>query len=554
MKLKLAIVFAGLSGFVALGYELLWYRVVAVLTWGVASSFGLLLGAYLAGLAIGSHVAGLLCREGEAAGEPRYIRRLAVFVALANVVSALVVPLFAWSCKFTDYRVGLLMVSVGAALLGAVLPLLAHFGIEPDHRAGQRLSYIYLANIVGSAGGSLITGFVLMDSLTLRQIAVVLAGLGFLLVALLALLGAQSNVGRGVGVGTAALLAILAFALVPRLYDRLWERLLYKQHDDGKIRFATVIENKSGVIAATNAGMVYGGGAYDGVLNTSIAHDRNGIIRAYAVGAMHPAPKQVLMIGLASGSWAQVIAHHPLLEQMTVVEINPGYLELIAQHPGVAGILKNSKVSIVIDDGRRWLRRNDDRKFDFIVMNTTWHWRAHNTNLLSSEFMRLAREHLLPGGILYFNTTASSDVQLTAARTFPYALRVMNFVAVSDAPFSFDRDRWRDLLSAYRIEGKPVLNLSDEGERQTYASLLRYDDIESRADILQRTRHATVITDDNMIIEWRKPLRYPDMPSAKTAGPTRHQNALSPLKLTSPSSSGTEPRYASLSHWLESAS
>ena len=37
------------------------------------------------------------------------------------------------------------------------------------------------------------------------------------------------------------------------------------------------------------------------------------------------------MIGLSSGSWAQVIANDPDVASLTVVEINPGYLSLIAQ-------------------------------------------------------------------------------------------------------------------------------------------------------------------------------------------------------------------------------
>jgi spermidine synthase len=509
MKLRLALVMAALSGFVALGYEILWYRVVAFLTWGVASSFGLLLGAYLFGLAIGSRASARFCKDSDGAGNPRQLKLLAIFVALANVFSALVVPVFAWSAKFTDHRLALATVAVGAAMLGSVLPLLAHFAIEPDDRAGARMSYVYLANIIGSAAGSLVTGFVLMDALPLRQIALVLTLAGFGLVAILGVLGRS----RAAGVGAAIALGVAAWVLVPPLYDRLWERLLYKSQDDGKTRFSQVIENKSGVITVTDDGVVYGGGAYDGKLNTSIAYDRNGIVRAYAIGALHPAPKKVLMIGLASGSWAQVVAHQPKLESLTIVEINPGYVKLIEQHPEVAGVLKNPKVTLVIDDGRRWLQRNDDRKFDFIVMNTTWHWRAHITNLLSTEFMQLARAHLSPGGIFYFNTTSSADVQLTAAKTFPHAMRVMNFMAVSDAPFSFDRARWRDLLATFRIEGKPSLDLSTDGDRKLLEDLASYNDLEERDAILARTAtEGKFVTDDNMIPEWREPLRYPDPP------------------------------------------
>ena len=49
-----AALLAGLSGFVALSHEILWFRVYAFLTWSRASTFGLLLGAYLAGLAGGA--------------------------------------------------------------------------------------------------------------------------------------------------------------------------------------------------------------------------------------------------------------------------------------------------------------------------------------------------------------------------------------------------------------------------------------------------------------------------------------------------------------------
>src|SRR5262249_33566446 len=140
-------------------------------------------------------------------------------------------------------------------------------------------------------------------------------------------------------------------------------------------------------------------------------------------------------------------------------EINPGYLEVVASHAEVAGLLTNPRVSVEVDDGRRWLLRHSDRRFDLIVMNTTLHWRAHATNLLSVEFMQIARNHLLPGGVFYFNSTNSYDVQLTAARVFPHFLRVTNFVAVSDSPFGFDRPRWRRLLATMHVEGRPVLDL-----------------------------------------------------------------------------------------------
>jgi predicted membrane-bound spermidine synthase len=511
MRLRLALAVAALSGFVALSYEIVWYRVLAVMTRGTAATFGLLLAAYLLGLAVGARASARFCR-GEG-GDPGELRVIALFVAVANAIAALVVPAFAWSARFTDYRIGLAIVTVGAAFLGSVLPLVSHFGIEPDDRAGSRLSYVYLANILGSAAGSLVTGFVLMDAMPLASIARVLVAFGF---ALAAALVALSRPSRGAALragGALACATALALALAPRLYDRLWERLILKNEFDGTQRFPEVVETKSGVITVAADGTVYGGGAYDGVLNTSLANnDLNGILRAYIVGALHPAPREVLMVGLSSGSWAEVVVSLPGVERLTVVEINPGYVEVIARHPEVAPLLKNPRVSIVFDDGRRWLRRHDDARFDFIVMNTTQHWRGHATNVLSRDFMEIARRHLAPGGILYFNTTDSYDVQLTAAKTFPHFKRIANFVAVSDGPFDFDRPRWRRLLETMRIEGKPVIDLASEDGRKLLGELVGYNDIEPAWSIVERyDKTQRVVTDDNMVVEWLEPLRYPDL-------------------------------------------
>lgn len=508
-NLRLTLVVAALSGFLALSYEIAWYRVISFLTWGVASSFGLLLGAYLLGIAVGARASAVLCK-GRHAGDPRALRPLAVFVAVANVLCAMVAPGFAWAATSTDGRLGLVFVAAGAAMLGSVLPLVSHFGIEPDDAAGARLSYVYLANIVGSASGSFVTGFWWMDTMTLERTAQVVLVLGFgLSIVILAASGLSRRVLALAVAGTVGLLVLCTLA-VPVAYDALWEKLLYKDRYHQGQRFAKVVENRSGVITVTRDGTVYGGGAYDGVLSTSLARDRNGIVRAYVIGALHPSPREVLMVGLASGSWAQVVANLPGVERLGIVEINPGYLGIIQEHPAVAGLLTNPKVSIAIDDGRRWLNRNPERRFDVIVMNTTWHWRGHATNLLSREFLELARKHLRPGGILYFNTTSSRDAQRTAAETFPFVLIFRNFVAASDSPISFDRASWDTLLSTMRIDGNPVVEGADE--REALTPLVAAGQFQSGADLRARPTEGRIITDDNMAPEWLVPLRLPGAP------------------------------------------
>src|SRR5262249_37710224 len=111
---------AAVSGFIALSYEILWYRVVAFASWGLPGAFGLLLGAYLFGLAVGSRIAGYFCKDDVAYGDPQQLRAIAAFALVANVVAWLVVPFFGWSAKKWDWPPALAMVALAAALLGAI--------------------------------------------------------------------------------------------------------------------------------------------------------------------------------------------------------------------------------------------------------------------------------------------------------------------------------------------------------------------------------------------------------------------------------------------------
>jgi spermidine synthase len=300
------------------------------------------------------------------------------------------------------------------------------------------------------------------------------------------------------------------------LFSDLYEKLLYKADYHPHQSFRHLVENRSGVIAVSQQGEVFGGGVYDGWYNVDPVHDVNGLFRIYALSSFHPLPRKVLMIGLSSGSWAQVVANDPEVQSEEIIEINPGYFPLIEQYPAVRSLLRNPKVKFIVDDGRRWLLANPDTKYDAILMNTTFNWREHATNLLSVEFLEMARRHLLPGGVLFYNTTHSSDVYLTGVTVFPYGLRVGNFLAVSDSPIVVNSDRLEKTLRDYRIDGKLVFDLENPEASQSFHDMIamthrfntdddiRRPSVEYADSIRSRCRNSRIITDDNMGTEWRR--------------------------------------------------
>jgi spermidine synthase len=510
LPLGVAMLIAGLAGFIALGFEIEWFRVLALGSADRAPAFALLLSTYLSGIAAGSYATERLTEQKNPAV---VINTIGLMLLGAGALSVYLPPLVA-QLSWKNYA---LMASapaffLTAGLLGSVLPLLCRLAVSADTESGQHVSLIYVANILGSTLGSLGIGFILMNDFGLKQISLQLA----LLVVLTGTLVLFFSSGRvqmpsmGKLAAVPAALAVIVFSST--LYFNLFGRLIFGRNAAKVGYMAHVVENRNGVIAVTQDARVMGEGVHDGYFNVDPLHDKNLIFRAYALGLFEPTPKKALLIGLSSGSWAQVTVNNPQNESVDIVEINPGYLQLIARYPMVRSLLGNPKVHIYIDDGRRWLLAHPGARYDLVLINTSFFWRDHSSNLLSANFLRLVKLHLNPSGVLYYNATDSADVMATGLHVFRYGIRVMSFLAVGDSPFPVDKERWLQELRDYRIDGRLVFdpqNPRTERILAAYAMLADTLHVSSQDTGLEdgdamavgsRLRH--IITDDNMGAEW----------------------------------------------------
>lgn len=505
----LVLVLAAFSGFISLGYEIVLSRAYSFVGAGRASTFPLLLAWYLLGIAAGSLASGVYCKRSRRG--PAQVRALGYYFLVVNVLGYATIPIVARWVGVFDFESSYPILALLAGGLGATLPLVAYLGISPDAQAGQRLSFVYVANIAGSTLGSLLTGFLAMEFLRMDTIVLLLSLLGLAVAGLILVYRAKERrplVLTFVLFGAVSLVSFKEDAFA-HYYERLWRKEKYGQQEPS---FRHVIENRSGVVTVTQGGMVFGGGTYDGQLSTDLVYDKNGIVRPYLISAFHAAPARVLVIGLSTGAWTQVLVHHPEVRSVTAVEINPGYLEVIARSEAVRSLLQNDKFHLEIDDGRRWLSRHPHERFDLIVMNTTFHWHAYAANLLSTEFMSEVKRHLLPGGLAVYNTTSSPEAQRTGALVFHHALRFLNNMYVSNDPLVMDAERLRRVLVNYRIDGRPVFDLTDPHHRGRLEHIValtnkwtvppNLEGFERRDSILLRTSGVRTITDDNMGTEW----------------------------------------------------
>lgn len=482
-------------GFLSLSQEILWIRLLGFATSGLPQAFGFVLGSFLVGIAFGA-MAGKRCceRSSNLAATGGIVLVIAGFVDLALpwlAIQALKVPA-PWHLP------GLAALIAASAFLKSILfPIAHHLGtVASQDKVGVSVSRVYFANILGSTMGPLVTGLVVLQELSLQE--------SFVAVGTLTGLVGLACLARSVRplhllLPSAALAGMAAFATPFPLVEHL---ILRDEPDKGPINFLR--QSRYGILHtradASGGDWVYGGNAYDGRVNTDLLVDSNGIQRVYLSAALHPSPKNILQIGFGSGSWTAVLAGLPSMSKLTVVEINPGYGELVARYPENEAAMAVPGVKMIWDDGRNWLKAQQGARFDMVVVNTTFHWRAYSTMLLSRDFMELVRARLADDGIYAFNSTGSFDAFATAQAVFPYVYRFDTFAIAANRELHLDTRTAVSRLTGTRLPDGEVVDTSDPRVLAKIESMVvglhRYDEGETKAD-------TEVITDDNIVVEYR---------------------------------------------------
>lgn len=484
-------------GFLSLSQEILWVRLVSFATGGLPQAFGFVLGSFLIGVALGAVAGKRFC---ERSNDLMHVG--GVVLVTAGIVDCALPWLAVQSLALPTptHLIGLAaLIAVSAFLKSILFPIAHHLGtVASGDKVGVSVSRVYFANILGSTMGPLVTGLVLLQAFPLET-AFVMVGLLTACVGLACLASRHHPVQLllpAAPIAGAAFLA-LQFPLVTTL-------ILRDEPDNGPINF--VLQNRHGILhtrASTDGGdWVYGGNTYDGRVNTDLLVDSNGIRRVYLLAALHPSPNRALQIGLGSGSWMAVLAGFPALDALDVVEINPGYAHLIERYAQTRAAAAEPGVRLIWEDGRNWLREQESAKFDLIVVNTTFSWRAYTTMLLSREFMELVRQRLADGGIYAFNSTGSADAYATAQAVFPHVYAFDTFVVASNDELSLDVATAERRLAGVRSPDGKQLEIGDPQMTAKIASMVaKFHPYEPAGE------GAQVITDENLLTEYRHGMR-----------------------------------------------
>lgn len=452
-SLKLWCVLVFLSGYVIVALEIVWVRLMGQVGQYHAYLFPTVLGVFLLADGLGMAVAARMVR---AMKDPRpafFITQAGGFVLavllilsmywalpywpIAEHVSADVQRL-RWGGLATTVLLILLVVGPPSFVIGMTFPFVQRAVQQDLASVGARVGWVQLANILGNAAGSIVTGIVTFHLLGTAGTLKLLGALSVLLVLFWLWKGGFGRKPElALGLASAAAIVVLPGNAA------LWSRL----HGEQPGHRVAWSEDRSGVAFfrddATGPdphGPFFIQGFAQGRIPFLPIHQFLG-----AVGPLiHPKPETLLAIGIGSGGtpWAAGVteATRSIRAIELVGPVIAALEALAARHPDgpIAEMVRNPRWRLEYGDGRRALSYGEER-YDIIQADAILPEGSHSGLLYSAEFLEAVRRRLAPGGIYVQWGPTRRSVE-TFASVFPYTLLLMpgSVLLGSDSPIPYD--------------------------------------------------------------------------------------------------------------------
>lgn len=513
----------GVSGFAALGYEVIWTRVLPVVLRTSVYAFSGMLAIYLLGIGLGSLLGR---RAADRVKDPlAWFAGLECAVALLSLAGyALMLPAedrfvtaATYYAFYPTYHWRLLVAAVvifpTTVILGALFPLVARC-VTPDvKRIGASIGRLYAMNTAGCILGSMACGFLLLPMIGTSMSMILLAGLSAAIGWLL-FLSSREHLRAKAAAGTVLAATAGSVLLALNLPDPYEGTVLRRMPPEAKIYV-----HKENVAATTTATGIPGVvPSYRLWVNseamTALVTETKLMAYLPLALAPNPEPKKLLIICFGMGTtFKSAVAIGGL--EIDTVELVPDVYECFGVfHSDGPPLLKAPNVRIFADDGRNYLAMTDQR-YDVITIDPPPPVEAAGVvNFYSLEFHKLCRERLAPGGLcnLWVPSCPVSEAKMilrSFAESYPHITVWAGqtadgvFLFGSDDPQAIRRERLDAMLA--RPEVMADLQQWDDAADTTDKILGRY--LMDREGLLRYTEGQPVITDNYPRTEfplWRR--------------------------------------------------
>jgi predicted membrane-bound spermidine synthase len=452
--LKWAGFIVALTGAVSMGLEVLASRSLAMIFGSSLQSFAVVLMAFILGIGLGSAWIASPRRRDYASEK---IIVLALCVAAAWV-TLLVFNIERWVDVYRIVRTGLGRTAVGytfhelvtagmslvifglpAACIGSVLPLMIRVVSQKSPALGMKVGALLTWNTLGAVIGTLLTGFVLMPLLGVRNGFAVLA----LILTVAALVFAQRSQWRmgmafaaGVIVFTLSLFAfggddwryvISSGAFRSRELEFNPELMAMRKQSNKLIFYEDGPDATVSVEEARKSSNPERGMRVNGKPDASSRSDLSTqLLVSHLPMLAKPGSKDVFIFGLGSGISAGALLAYPV-DRITVAENCEPVIKASQYFTNWnRSVLSDPRVHLWREDARTVLKL-DPQNYDVIIAQPSNPWTVGIGSVFSQEFYKISASRLKPGGIMaqWFHVYEMHDgivelVLRTFCSVFPY--------------------------------------------------------------------------------------------------------------------------------------
>ena len=393
---------AGLSGFAALGLQVLWIRMFAQVLHNSVYTYAAILSIFLLALAL----CGAIAREAARRQlNPHWFTPLLLTASGLCVAASPILfhsltgggAYIGGDADFVGYMVRVVLivaavVGLPATILGVLLPYLFKVAETGTRGPGETVGTLVTINTLAAIIGSVAAGFLLLGWLGLWPSLQLMAAL--YLAAALWLVGERSpktRIARAAPiVGVLALVTVLDTNRLP---------LVRIDPIEKKETLLKVWEGADGTVAVVRR---------DGYLRTklnnwytlgSTGDMTTQQVQTHLPMLLHKNPKRVFYLGLGTGITAGAALDYPV-EKVVVAEIAPTVIRASREFFGefTNGLYGDPRVSVLGEDGWNVLRGAKE-DFDLIISDLFIPWKAGTGTLYTIEHYETSKQRLRPGGL-----------------------------------------------------------------------------------------------------------------------------------------------------------
>jgi len=322
---------------------------------------------------------------------------------------------------------------VPVVLMGAVAPFALRLALSSVDESGRTAGRLYALSTTGSILGTFVAALAAIPLVGTQRTLLVCAAL-----LALAAIPLAPHAAIGVAALTAALLALPPGG-IKRTSGVIWE-------GESAYQYVRVLRYSDGSRALElNEGIAQQSVWYPHTVLTGGYWD---LFDLMPVMLDRPA-RSALVLGDAGGTIPRAYSRFYPHLRVDGVELDPTVTTAARRYLGLGSI---HTLHTITDDARVYLERST-RRYDLIIVDA-YRQPYIPFQLATTQFFRLVRSHLRPGGIVALNVAATphdhsltNGVATTLAAVFPQVWR-WRALRFSDLVFAFDRVQPRAVLVA----------------------------------------------------------------------------------------------------------